>query len=80
MKMRAPRCLRRPTTFWPIPFEYAVPTHNVVAFILVLNAALAVFYHLVSGEIRSEDLVYYAIFVVFMLTLVRMAVESFRWR
>jgi ABC-2 type transport system permease protein len=33
-----------------------------------------------SGEVRSEDLLYYAIFVVFMLTLVRMAVESFRWR
>jgi ABC-2 type transport system permease protein len=32
------------------------------------------------GEVRSEDLVYYGIFVAFLLLLVRMAVESFRWR
>ncbi len=32
------------------------------------------------GELRSEDLVYYGVFIVFFLTLVRAAVESFRWR
>ena len=32
------------------------------------------------GEFRSEDVAYYVIFVVFMLSLVRLTVESFRWR
>ena len=32
------------------------------------------------GEVRSEDLVYYGILIAFLLLLVRMAVESFRWR
>ena len=32
------------------------------------------------GEVRSEDLVYYGILIAFFLLLVRMAVESFRWR
>jgi ABC-2 type transport system permease protein len=32
------------------------------------------------GEVRSEDLVYYGVLVSFLLMLVRMAVESFRWR
>jgi ABC-2 type transport system permease protein len=32
------------------------------------------------GEIRSEDLAYFGIFVVFLLSLLRTAVESFRWR
>ena len=32
------------------------------------------------GEVRSEDLVYYGVFVAMMLALVRLTVESFRWR
>jgi ABC-2 type transport system permease protein len=32
------------------------------------------------GEVRTEDLIYYGVLVVFLLVLVRTAVESFRWR
>jgi ABC-2 type transport system permease protein len=32
------------------------------------------------GEVRSEDLLYFVIFIVMMLSLVRLTVESFRWR
>jgi ABC-2 type transport system permease protein len=32
------------------------------------------------GEVRSEDLLYYGIFIVFLISLVRAAVESLRWR
>jgi len=33
--------------------EYAVRIHNVLAFILVINAALSLFYHLTTGEIKQ---------------------------
>lgn len=33
-----------------------------------------------GGEVRTQDLAYFGIFVVFLLALVRMVVESFRWR
>jgi thiosulfate reductase cytochrome b subunit len=34
-------------------FRYIVLVHNALALILVVNAALAAFYHLASGEIRQ---------------------------
>lgn len=34
-------------------FGLAVRTHNIVAFVVVVNAALAAFYHFASGEIRQ---------------------------
>ena len=33
--------------------EYAVAIHNVLAFILVINAFLSLFYHLTTGEIKK---------------------------
>jgi ABC-2 type transport system permease protein len=33
-----------------------------------------------SGQVRSEDLVYFAISIAFLLALVRASVESLRWR
>ena len=46
--------VHRPETFggW-LDFPLAVRVHNILAIILVLNAALALFYHLASGEIRQ---------------------------
>ncbi len=46
--------VHRPETFggW-INFPVAVRVHNILAIILVANAALALFYHLASGEIRQ---------------------------
>ena len=34
-------------------FAYVVQVHNVLGFILVINAALALFYNLASGQIRQ---------------------------
>jgi thiosulfate reductase cytochrome b subunit len=36
-----------------LAFDFVVAVHNVMAVILVVNAVLAVFYHVVSGEIRQ---------------------------
>ncbi len=46
--------VHKPETFggW-INFPIAVRVHNILAAILVANAALALFYHLASGEIRQ---------------------------
>jgi ABC-2 type transport system permease protein len=35
---------------------------------------------MLGGLVRGEDLVYFAVFVVFFLTLVRAVLESLRWR
>ena len=45
--------VHRPEWFGLIPFDYAVSIHNVVGFILLANAALAVFYHVASGQIQQ---------------------------
>jgi thiosulfate reductase cytochrome b subunit len=45
--------IHKPDVFGMFSFRYAVQIHNVLAAILVINAALAVFYHLASGEIRQ---------------------------
>jgi len=45
--------IHKPDTFGIFSFRYVVPVHNVMAGILALNAALALFYHLASGEIKQ---------------------------
>lgn len=44
--------IHKPDTFGIFSFQYVVIVHNVLAFILVVNAALSLFYHLASGEIQ----------------------------
>src|SRR4030042_1769794 len=43
----------RPDVFGISPFPAVVTVHNVIAILLVINAGLSLFYHLVSGEIRQ---------------------------
>jgi thiosulfate reductase cytochrome b subunit len=45
--------IHKPAMFGIFSFRYVVEIHNVLALILVINAALAAFYHLVSGEIQQ---------------------------
>jgi thiosulfate reductase cytochrome b subunit len=45
--------IHRPDTFGMFSFRYVVLTHNILAVILVANAALSLFYHLASGEIKQ---------------------------
>ncbi len=45
--------VHRPEMFGVAWFEQAVLVHNVLAVLLTGNAALSLFYHLVSGEIRN---------------------------
>jgi len=45
--------IHKPDIFGLFSFRYVVQVHNILAFILVANAALAVFYHLASGEIKQ---------------------------
>jgi thiosulfate reductase cytochrome b subunit len=45
--------IHRPTLFSMFAFDWVVPVHNALAVVLVINAALAAFYHFVSGEIRQ---------------------------
>lgn len=45
--------IHRPNDFSAFSFRYMVLIHNVLAAILVINAALAAFYHLASGEIKQ---------------------------
>lgn len=45
--------IHKPQMFGIFSFRGIVLVHNVVGFILVINAALAAFYHLASGEIRQ---------------------------
>jgi thiosulfate reductase cytochrome b subunit len=45
--------IHKPDMFGIFSFRYVVEIHNILAAILVINAALAAFYHLVSGEIRQ---------------------------
>ncbi|HEX3049109.1 MAG TPA: cytochrome b/b6 domain-containing protein, partial [Aggregatilineaceae bacterium] len=45
--------IHKPELFGIFSFRYVVQVHNVLAAILVINAALAAFYHFASGEIRQ---------------------------
>lgn len=45
--------IHKPAVFSIFSFPFVVQVHNILAAILVINAALALFYHLVSGEIRQ---------------------------
>jgi thiosulfate reductase cytochrome b subunit len=45
--------IHRPDLFALFSFRHVVLVHNVLAALLVINAALALFYHLASGEIRQ---------------------------
>ncbi|MCB0194214.1 MAG: cytochrome b/b6 domain-containing protein [Anaerolineae bacterium] len=45
--------IHKPDMFGVFSFPYMVQVHNVLGFILLVNAFLAGFYHLASGEIRQ---------------------------
>ena len=45
--------IHKPDLFGIFSFAYVVQVHNILAFLLVVNAALSLFYHLASGEIRQ---------------------------
>lgn len=45
--------IHKPDTFGLFSFRSVVLVHNIMAGILVANAALSLFYHLASGEIRQ---------------------------
>jgi thiosulfate reductase cytochrome b subunit len=45
--------IHRPDLFGLFSFPAVVTVHNVLAILLVINAGLSLFYHLVSGEIRQ---------------------------
>ena len=45
--------IHRPDIFWFFNLRYVVAVHNILALLLVINALLSLFYHLVSGEIRQ---------------------------
>ena len=45
--------IHKPQFFGVFSFPYVVRVHNVLGFILLINAALALFYNLASGEIRQ---------------------------
>ena len=44
--------IHKPSMFGMFSFSGVVQVHNILAFILVANAALALFYNMVSGDIR----------------------------
>ena len=45
--------IHRPDLFGVFNFRNVVLVHNILAALLVINAALSLFYHLASGEIRQ---------------------------
>ena len=45
--------IHKPHFFGIFSFPYVVSVHNVLGFVLLINAALALFYNLASGEIRQ---------------------------
>ena len=45
--------IHKPQFFGMFSFSYVVSVHNVLGFILLINAVLSLFYHLASGEIRQ---------------------------
>jgi len=45
--------IHKPDLFGIFSFAYVVQVHNVLAALLIINAALSLFYHLASGEIKQ---------------------------
>jgi thiosulfate reductase cytochrome b subunit len=45
--------IHKPAYFGIFSFPYVVNVHNVLGFVLLINAALSLFYHLASGEFRQ---------------------------
>ena len=45
--------IHEPDKFGAFSFNYIVQVHNILALILLINAALSLFYHLASGEIKQ---------------------------
>jgi thiosulfate reductase cytochrome b subunit len=45
--------IHKPKIFGIFDFRYTVLVHNILAVILAINAGLALFYHLTSGQIRQ---------------------------
>jgi Ni,Fe-hydrogenase I cytochrome b subunit len=45
--------IHRPDMFGIFSFRHMVTLHNMLAFVLVINAALALFWHVVGGQIRQ---------------------------
>ncbi len=45
--------IHKPHIFGIFSFSYMVQVHNVVGFILLINAVFSLFYHLASGEIKQ---------------------------
>ena len=45
--------IHKPWLFSWLSFAYMVEIHNILGFVLFTNAALALFYHLASGEIKQ---------------------------
>lgn len=45
--------IHKPDKLGMFSFSYMVQIHNILALILLVNAALSLFYHLASGEIRQ---------------------------
>jgi thiosulfate reductase cytochrome b subunit len=45
--------IHKPDIFGLFSFRYVVLVHNILAALLVINAGLSLFYHLVSGEIQQ---------------------------
>jgi len=45
--------IHKPQFFGMFSFSFVVNVHNVLGFILLINAVLSLFYHLASGEIRQ---------------------------
>jgi thiosulfate reductase cytochrome b subunit len=45
--------IHRPDTFGIFSFAYVVQVHNILGAVLLVNAGLALFYHLASGEIKQ---------------------------
>ena len=45
--------IHRPDMFGMFAFRYMVTLHNLLAILLIANAALALFWHLASGQIRQ---------------------------
>lgn len=45
--------IHKPDTFGIFSFSFVVQVHNIMALILAINASLALFYHVASGEIRQ---------------------------
>jgi thiosulfate reductase cytochrome b subunit len=45
--------IHKPDMFGLFSFSYVVQVHNILALLLVINAALSLFYHLASGEIKQ---------------------------